>query len=51
VRFVVEGVCAYRAVITSNHHMAKHFGDYYYPEFADTVKYLLKDIFICIIKE
>jgi hypothetical protein len=31
--------------------MAWHFGDYYYPEFADTVKYVLKDIFICIITE
>jgi len=31
--------------------MAKDFGDYYYPEFVDTVKYILKDIFICIIQE
>jgi hypothetical protein len=31
--------------------MAREFGDYYYPEFADTVKYILKEIFICIIKE
>jgi len=31
--------------------MAWHFGDYYYPEFADTVKYILEDIFICIITE
>jgi len=31
--------------------MALHFGDHYYPEFADTVKYILKDIFLSIIKE
>jgi hypothetical protein len=31
--------------------MAWHFGDYYYPESADTVKHILKDIFIHIIKE
>jgi hypothetical protein len=31
--------------------MAWHFGDYYYPEFADTVKYILKDIFTFIITE
>jgi len=31
--------------------MAWHFGDYYYPEFADNVKYILKDRFIFIIKE
>jgi len=31
--------------------MAWQFGDYYYPEFVDTVKYILKDIFICIINE
>jgi len=31
--------------------MAQHFGDYYFPDFADTVKYILKDIFICIITE
>jgi hypothetical protein len=31
--------------------MARHFGDYYYPEFPDTVKYILKDIFMCIIKQ
>jgi len=31
--------------------MAWHIGEYYYPELADTVKYILKDIFICIIKE
>jgi hypothetical protein len=27
------------------------FGDYYYPELADDVKYILNDIFICIINE
>ena len=31
--------------------MARHCGDYYYPEFADTVKYILKNILICIITE
>jgi len=31
--------------------MAQHFGDYYYPEFADTVKYIEKDILIWIIKQ
>jgi len=31
--------------------MALHFGDYYYPEFADTEKYILKDIFLYIITE
>jgi len=31
--------------------MARHFGDYYYTEFADTVKQILNDIFICIITE
>jgi len=31
--------------------MAHHCGDHYYPEFADTVKYILKDIVICIITE
>jgi len=39
------------AVMTSIDQMARHFGDYYYPELVDTVKYILKDIFICIIKE
>jgi hypothetical protein len=31
--------------------MARHFGDYYYTEFEDTVWYILKDIFVCIIKK
>jgi len=31
--------------------MAQHFGDYYDPELPDTVKYIWKDIVICIIKE
>jgi hypothetical protein len=31
--------------------MAWDCGDYYYPELADTVKYILNNIFICIIKE
>jgi hypothetical protein len=38
-------------MITSIDRMAQHLGDYYYPESADTVKYILKDIFVCIIKE
>jgi len=39
------------AVMISINWMAQHFGDYYYPEFTDTVKYILKDICICIIKQ
>jgi len=39
------------AVMTSIDQMAWHSGDYYHPESADTVKYILKDIFICIIQE
>ena len=39
------------AVMTSIDRMAPHFGDYFYPELADTVKYISMDIFICIIKE
>jgi hypothetical protein len=39
------------AVMISINQMAQHVGDYYYPEFVDTVKYILKDIFICIIKQ
>jgi len=39
------------AVIISINQMAQHFGEYYYSEFPDTVKYILKDIFNCIIKE
>jgi len=37
--------------MTSIDRMAGHFGDYYYPDFADTVKYILKHIFIFIITE
>ena len=37
--------------MTSIDRMGRHFGHYYYPELADTVKYILKDIFICIIRE
>jgi hypothetical protein len=36
--------------MTSIDRMAQHLGEYYYPELVDTVKYILKDIFICIIK-
>jgi hypothetical protein len=38
-------------VMTTIDQMAQDIRDYYYPEFADTVKYILKHIFICIIKE
>ena len=37
--------------MTSIDQMPCDFGDYYYPEFMDTVKYILKDIFLYIIKE
>jgi len=52
--FILKTRAAYwenHALMTSIDRMARHFGDYYYPEFADTVKYILKYIFICIIKE
>ena len=39
------------AVMTSSDRMAQHVGYYYSPEFLSTVKYILKDIFICINKE
>jgi hypothetical protein len=39
------------AVMTSIDRMAQHFGDYYYPEFVDTEKYIVKNIFIYIITE
>jgi len=39
------------AVMTSINRMARDFGHLYYPESADTVKYIWKNIFICIIKE
>ena len=35
--------------MTSIDWMAQDFVDYDYAELADTVKYVLKDIFICII--
>ena len=31
--------------------MAQHFGDNDYPQLEDTVKYDLKNIVVCIIKE
>jgi hypothetical protein len=37
--------------MTSIDRMAQHFGGYYYPVLTDTVKYILKCIFICIITE
>jgi len=39
------------AAMTSSVRMAWHFGNYYYPEFADTVKYISTDRLLCIIKE
>jgi len=39
------------AEMTGIDQMARDFGAYYYPELADTVKYVLNHIFICIIKE
>ena len=39
------------AVMSSIDRMVRHFGDYYSPAFADTVKYILKNIFTCIITE
>jgi len=38
-------------VMTSLDQKARDVGDYYYLQLADTAKYFLKDIFICIIKE
>jgi len=37
--------------MTSIDRMASDVGDSYYPEFADTIKYILQDIYICIIKK
>jgi len=41
----------YLQVMTSFDGKARNFQDYYYLQLADTVKYILKDIFICIIQE
>jgi hypothetical protein len=52
--FILKTKAAYwanLAVMISITRMSWHLGDYYYAEFADTVKYILKDIFICIIKQ
>jgi len=38
-------------VMTSIDPKEQDFWVYYYLQLADTVKYILKDIFICIIKE
>jgi hypothetical protein len=37
--------------MTSIDRIARYYGDYYYSELAATVKYIVKDIFICSIKE
>jgi len=52
--FILKAIAAYwanPAVMTSIDRMARHVGDYYHPEFGDTVKYILQDIFVFIIKE
>jgi len=52
--FILKTKAAYwanLAAMISINRMARHFGDYYYPEFTDTVQYILKDIFLCIIKQ
>jgi hypothetical protein len=52
--FIFKTRAGYRvnlAVMTRIDQMAWHFGDYYFPELVDTVKYILKNIFVCIIKE
>jgi hypothetical protein len=52
--FILKTTAAYSAnlaVMTSIDQMAWYFGDYYYPESADNVKYILEDIFVCSIKE
>jgi hypothetical protein len=52
--FILKTTAAYWAylpVMTGIDHMAWHFGDYYYPELVNTEKYILKDIFVCIIKK
>jgi len=52
--FILKTRAAYwanLAVMTSIDQKAWDFGEYYCPESADTVKYILKDIFICIIKK
>jgi len=37
--------------MTSSDRKERDFGVYYYLQLADTVKYILEDIFLCIIKE
>ena len=52
--FILKTKAAYwvnLAVMIRINRMARHFGDYYNPDFADTVEYILNDIFICIIKQ
>ena len=37
-------------VMTTIDRKEQNVGVYYYQQLADTVKYILKDIFVCIIK-
>jgi len=51
---ILKTRAAYRAnlqVMLTIDQMALVSWDYYYLQLADTVKYILKDIFVCIIKE
>ena len=52
--FILKIQVAYWAnlpVMTCIDWMARDFGDFYYPESAYTVKYILMDILICNIRE
>jgi len=52
--FILKTTVAYWAtiqVMTSIDWQAWHYGDYYFQQLADTIRYILKDILICIIKE
>ena len=51
---ILKTKAAYEAnlpVMTRIDGKEQDFGVYYYLQFADTVKYILNDIFVCIIKE
>jgi len=50
---ILKATVAYSAnlqVMTTIDRKEQDFGVYYYLQLADTVKYILQDIFICIIK-